>query len=278
MRLFKLINSQGETFDLMRKDAFFSNPGGLGLDREINTVQVGGEYTVLESKSKQKLITGTMVFNSYENYSELVEFIKKSPLRLGYNPLGTWRFADCDVQTLTKGEMEHDRKRIYCDINFLCYSSWYITKYASTTIRTIEEYEDRKEYQYTYPYAYRSSYNGQMELVVSEDEAPLKITINGPCSNPAYAVKQAERVIGKGQFYLELTDKEKLVIDANPRTMEASVYSLSGDFIRDVYGASNFTTERFLYLPRGKNTITISRTGTVDVLAVAEVKDYEESV
>lgn len=278
MRLFKLINSQGETFDLMRKDAFFSNPGGLGLDREINTVQVGGEYAPLESKAKQKVITGTMAFNSYKTYSEFVSFIKKSPLRLGYNPLSAWRFVDCDVQTLTKGEMEHDHKRIYCDINFICYSKWYITKYGSTTIRTIEEYEDRKEYQYKYPYSYRSSYSGQIELTVLEDDAPLKITINGPCSNPAYTVRKASEIVGKGQFFVELTDKEKLVVDANPRTMEASVYSKQGDFLRDVYGASNFETERFLYLPRGKNNITISRTGTVNVLAVAEVKDYEESV
>ena len=278
MRLFKLINSMGETFDLMRGDAFFQNPGGLGFDRDIATVQTGDVFSSLAVKSKQKTITGTMAFNGYETYAEFASFIKKSPLRLGYKPRSTWVYVDCDVQMLSKGEMERDYKRLYCDINFLCYSKWYIPKFGATTIKSIDEYTDRKAYDYQYPYTYRSSYNGQIELDISEDNTPLKITINGPCSNPAYTVRRAGEIVGKGQFYVELTDKEKLVVDANPRTMEASVYSLTGELLRDAYANSNFTTERFLYLPSGKNNITITRTGTANVLAVAEVNDYADTV
>ena len=33
MRQFKLLNANGQTFDLMRKDAYFKRPGGPWLGR-----------------------------------------------------------------------------------------------------------------------------------------------------------------------------------------------------------------------------------------------------
>ena len=278
MRLFKMINANGESFDLMRGDAFFSAPGGLGFSKEILTTQCGDDFVNVATKSQQKVITGTMAFKGYEQYAEFIDFVKKKPLKLGYKPLDTWTFIDCDIQSLSKGEMEHDHKRLYCEINFLCYSKWYVMKYASTTIKTIDEFEDRKEYEYLYPYSYRSTYSGQIDISVSEDGTPLKLTIHGPCSNPAYTAKKGDVTTGKGQFFVELSDQEKLVVDANPRTMEASIYSVQGEYLRDAYANSNFNTKRFLYLPQGKNTITVSRTGTTNVLVAAEVNDYVDTV
>ena len=41
MRQFMMKNADGQTFDLMRKDAFLSEPAGLGFGQDVELTQAG---------------------------------------------------------------------------------------------------------------------------------------------------------------------------------------------------------------------------------------------
>lgn len=124
MRQFRLINGNGETFDLMRKDAFFHAPGGLGFDRDVESMMAGYEFVELRDDLAQKVISGEMVFLGYEQYKEFVSFIGSRPLRLEYKPLNQWHRIRVKVQRLGKTEISRVG-RLICAIDFLAFSTWY---------------------------------------------------------------------------------------------------------------------------------------------------------
>ena len=66
MRKFKLINAEGQEFDLMRKDAFFFSPSGLGYEMQFDTTPAGYDFIELDSEMLQKTVSGSVVFAGYE--------------------------------------------------------------------------------------------------------------------------------------------------------------------------------------------------------------------
>ncbi len=90
MRRFNLLNSNGAVFDLMRKDAFFHRPSGLGKSRDVLSSRIGDFMLVTENKiSHSKPITGEMVFRGYQQYTEFIEFLT-DVVTLSYCPRSTF--------------------------------------------------------------------------------------------------------------------------------------------------------------------------------------------
>ena len=58
MRRFKLTNAAGQTFDLMRKDAFLHEPDGLGFSRSVSSLLSGESWLVTENDPEQPQPTG----------------------------------------------------------------------------------------------------------------------------------------------------------------------------------------------------------------------------
>lgn len=125
MRKFKLINAEGQEFDLMRKDAFFFSPSGLGYEMQFDTTPAGYDFIELDSEMLQKTVSGSVVFAGYEQYEEFALFVSKEPLQLAYQPLEEWRYINCKIARLTKGEKESGSHRLISDVDFLCLSTWY---------------------------------------------------------------------------------------------------------------------------------------------------------
>lgn len=274
MRIFKLINSIGNEFDLMRKDAFFLSPDGLGLSTEIETVRAGRFYFPIEKKESQKNPTGTMIFKGYAEYKEFLDFIRYTPLQLGYKPIDTFYFADCEIARLDKAEIGTNKK-LSCPIDFMLLTPYFTTKQV---YETVVNPVDEKKYTYSYPYNYYDSGTGMIELNVTEANSPIKLHIFGACTNPQYSLVQNDKVIASGKITIELTSDEKLIIDANPQTINISKCRLNNEVISDAYENSDFTTERFLYAPIGESYITFSDDTASDLTVIAEVSEYADSV
>ena len=89
MRQFKLTNANGQTFDLMRKDAFFHAPTGLGWGVDASAVEVGDTYVVTGRKPQRPAPAGEMVFEGYDQYDEFMAFVQVGGLILAYKPRTT---------------------------------------------------------------------------------------------------------------------------------------------------------------------------------------------
>lgn len=86
MRRFELLNSIGAVFDLMRQDAFFHAPNGLGKSREITSSRIGDCSLITEDKTSLSVpITGEMIFKDYPQYKEFIDFLTDT-VTLAYCP------------------------------------------------------------------------------------------------------------------------------------------------------------------------------------------------
>lgn len=278
-REFKLINSLGQEFDLLRKDAVFISPSGLGVNTNLTTARAGSFYIETDKYTEQATVTGTIAFKGYEPYKEYVEFTKHTPLILCYKPIDVWYRRDVTNTVITKGEIDKDGVRLYSDVDFVCSAGWYTNKISSATIGDVEA-ENPKVYPYSYDYKYFGSATGTTAIDISNDGTPMKVTFLGAVKNPEVVVYNAGERVGAGRFVCELAENESLVVDSNPLTIQASVIDKeTGEFKRDAYQFGDLSTERFIYLPKGKNTFAIGCYGTTaGFTAIIEVKDYATTV
>lgn len=268
MRQFKLTNADGQTFDLMRKDAFFHDPSGLGWGMNPEVMEVGDTYIVTDRKTKKPSPAGEMIFQGYDQYDEFLDFIQVGGLVLGYKTRNTWKYLDVDI-SMEKGEIDEKSRRLICSVSFAANSQWY---------EQIKEYQaqagegDGKVYSYKYPYHYRSAIEGYISIKNGKLSSYPKITIFGPVETPKWALYQYGVRLATGAVNITIPDGNKLVVDMHPATMEIAEYTDNGAFVANRYQDSDFTTERIFELPAGDSQIVFTQDGIGAVKAFVEVR------
>lgn len=268
-RQFRLKNKNGATFNLNRPDALFWEPDGLGWGIEAETIRLGETWLVTDSAVLQSEVSGSMVFRGYEQYNEFLQFIQVGGLVLAYMPLSTWRYLDVTVQ-LGKTEIKPETQRLICDISFLGSSQWYesVQSYqASGELR-----EDSKKYSYKYPFTYANGISGV--VVINNGVLPsyFTATIFGYTLNPVYRLYEGNEITASGRINAEIAQGHKLVINTNPAKMEIAEYLTDGTFVRNLYGFSDWSTERLFMLPSGQSQIAFSDETTSIPNAYIEVQ------
>lgn len=265
-REFRLKNAIGQEFDLMRKDAFFHAPDGLGMGITVTSSDLGDFYLKTDSKIDQKNITGEMIFADYSQFDEFAKFASYPPLTMQRRATKEteWESLSCEVSKLNLSEIQPTSRRLICAVDFICYSPWKAkTRYEISVTPPSEN-----DYPHSYPHGYYSAASGSVSITNSGVyDAPLKITIDGACVNPHYSLRQNNTEIGQGTINVSVNAGDMLVINSNPEEAEICIYGEDGQKT-DVYQNSDFSTERFIYAPPGDSTLVCSHTGD-DVLKIA---------
>lgn len=274
MRKFKLIDEFNNEFDLMRKDAFLSTPNGLGFSSNIDFFQVDDFFIETEKKINQSTITGEMIFLNYEIYQEFFNFINKKTLKLGYKPLNDWYFADCEISKLEKSEIGYQSKRLICNIEIVKKTPFYL---PFLEFFEEETFESTKRYNYTYPYFYQSVTSGKIEINSQVDNSPTKIIINAPVLNPSWTLEQNGKVLSRGKINVEV-NAGRIIVDSNPLSLEICIADNTNKCVENIYKYSDFNTERFIYVPKGKSYLTFSHDGLSDLYVVVEVREHYDTV
>lgn len=249
-RKFKLINNVGAEYDLCDLNHAFYSPDGLGFDKSFDSVQVGSAFTLTEDKLNQQIITGEIIFKSYEYYSEFNEFISNGDLTFAYQPRSydVWYYRSCTVKRLKKDEIDKTTRRLHCPVDFLCFSQWYESVIAE---RTVYEVSENSVFPLTFPFTFADKNINEVIIVnTNVNPAPCKIEILGPCSNPRWELKINDQTIANGKVSISLNESEKLVVDANIENM--CIVKITEDSETNVYQYSDFSTDRFIYAPHGR--------------------------
>ena len=275
MRQFKLINARGVEFDLMRKDAFFHIPDGLGYTVYNEYIVAGSAFVPIASDETQTVIAGEMVFAGYEQYSEFIAYVTDD-MTLGYKPQGTtWYYKDVTMQSIGKSEIGSSG-RLICPVNFAPSGQWYRTQ---TFEQAQVDSGAGKVYDYAYPYTYADT---EVALCIVQNSsnmyAPCRLHIMGPCSDPQWSLTHNGEVIATGEVNVDIPAGQKLVVDSNPQNMEIGEYTTDNTLVRSVYQLSDFSTGRFLYLPPGESTIRFIGSGQEDINAYVEVREIARTV
>lgn len=277
MRRFKLINSRGAEFDLMSKSAFFHVPDGLGFSMSSEYMRIGASYQLISTNAEQKVVSGTMVFADYATYSDFAQFIVYTPLRLAYKPGTEWAYLDCDVSRLDKSEISNTNGRLNCNIDFTASSKWYIPRLAR---RTAVDIVDAKRYSYSYNYTYAEAINGIINIDnASSEESPTIISIMGTITNPTWVLVVNNQVVQSGSVNATIPAGNKLIINSKDNALEIAEYvANSNTFVRNLYQASNFTLDNFIYVPPGRSTLRISGEVSGAIDAWIEIEEIHETV
>lgn len=183
MREIKLVNNEGEEFDLTRPDACLQDISGIGMEIEFETVRIGQCDVVVDEQPQYNPVSGMIPFMDMEPYTEFLQFIAKRPITLAYKPKNVWYFTSVRVSVMEKEEITPVDEYAETDVDFYRLGPWY------STLR-IEPYSDTtaaKRYTYTYPYRYvDSTAPGILLQNPSGQDSPCTIEIYGPARNPRW--------------------------------------------------------------------------------------------
>lgn len=283
-------SGDNEMLDLMSPNHFFNAPSGLGFKTNVDTLLIGQTFIVTDEAPNQPSPSGEMYFSSYEEYDEFAKFVNVGGCVLCYKPSERipWRYLEV-VVNMDKGEIDHETGYLICDIDFVGTSRWYEAVNVSDTEGEISEdakmykewdsplpdgsyyaykYEydssatqlSNKEQEGKYYYSYSTEFSGTISLANGSKPSYFRLTIYGPCTNPTWNLYENSMISKRGKILTTITAAQKLVVDTHPATMEISRYALDGTFMEDIYGSSDFTTERIFEIPRGDSYMIITAT------------------
>lgn len=273
MRIFKLKNAAGYEYNLTDKVHFMYDPSGLGFSYDTDYKQVGSQFVQISETLKQPKPAGVMKFNDYAEYNNFIKFIQKRPLVLIYIPDNKEYRLNCKVTSLEKTEKEAGGW-LHCKIKFEGIGTWY--KY-SVLKKNNSSYRE-KTYNYSYPYQYTDSTINSMEITTESNiKSPMVITFIGPCKNPQWVHYINGIRIASGKVFVDLKYGERMKVSSVMPYRIVKTDS-TGRELEDLYGVSDFSTQRFLWLEQGVNLITVAHEGIDDLNAIVEVYEYYESV
>ena len=275
-RQFRLLNTAGAVYDLCDSRHFFASPDGLGFVRSFSTLQTGSAFVAAGNDLQQQTVTGEMVFDGYDEYSDFVAFITGTELTLAYQPAHSenWYYRTCKVSSLKKTEVSSATGRLHCNVDFLCFSQWYEPVIVENSLPELDE---NSLFPLTFPFTFED--RNINEIVIqnnSAERAPCKIAIAGACSNPRWELRTNGVLVADGKVGISLLSGEWLIVDANVESMRI-VKSVNG-VETDVYQYSDFSTDRFIYAPSGKSVLSFFHDSVTALTIAVEVRKVADTV
>lgn len=254
VRQFKLINGHGAEYDMTRPEALLHAPDGLGWGTEATINRLGMTYIRINEKEIHQQPTGEMVFRDYTEYANFLSFVQVGDLQLAYKPRNTWYYVRCLI-SINKSEIKPEHNHLICPVTFTTTSYWYERIVAQTS--EPEESEFSKTYSYTYSYQYGAGTVNAFDFDLALPSY-FKLTIFGEATNPAWRLVVNDAIVKTGKVTGSIGSSQKLIVSTNPKEMEIRLYTLGGTRINNLYGSSDFSTERIFSLPQGQSQLQVT--------------------
>lgn len=251
----------------------FVEPSGLGFALENQYAVLRTSWAKIDGALSQPAISGNMVFRSYDKYDEFLDFVYKKPIILCYMPFDKWYRLPCEITELGKTEYDHTHNdMLECPITFTGISPWHDLEIVN---KVVDPSGVGKTYSYSYAYTYgNETSTADIRIENINVDSPTRLVILGSATNPSWTLRHGDAVVSTGKVNETILEGERLVIDANPLSQEIAVYTSNMEFLRDVYGKSDFSTKRFIVLPQGSSNLSITEDGGGEVEAYLEVSRY----
>lgn len=263
MRSFLLRNtSTGVNFNLTSDDVLLHDVSNIGFTKEETYRQLGDRYALASSKWSQDTINGAIAFygkDPYVQFREFADFISNGNFQLGYFPdnrKNEYYWKKVNVTSVVKTEIN---KYGFLDVgvSFTPMSPWYTvvgdSNIGSTGNKTFK-------FPFSWPVTFDSS-SPVSSLSIDSDssiDSPTRIMIYGPCKNPRWTHYVGGIPTLDGKVNITLTENEYLLIDCMNIPFKIRKYEISTGYFEEVYQKSDFTTNRFVYLKKGRNRIDIA--------------------
>lgn len=254
-RRFQLQNANGTIYDLNTVGHYFYEPSGLGWGEDISLLRLGETYLVTEAEVLRPSVSGQIVFHTYAEYDNFLRFVQVGGLVLGYMPITTWRYITCNIQ-LGKTELTHNTGILICEVTFEGTSQWYERVSVQPSSGSVPD--EAKMYDYEYPYKYARGAIGTINITNGSLSSYFRLVVAGLAENPVWRLYVNGAVTVTGAINDTIPVGHELVVNTRPSSMEISEYDSDGNFVRDLYGSSDFSTERLFMLPPGECVLQVA--------------------
>ena len=261
MRTFKLIDNDGNTYDITAKnDLFFYGIDGLGYTQDSKFQRIEDRYALLEKYTAQGNIKGSIRFwqpGAEKKYFDFAQFCQNEPIKMVYNP-GHGEYVRNGIITKIS-RTDGTGAELTIEIEFKAQTPWY---------KTISQYNDGgivggKVYDYTYDYNYSSSVVNTVSIDSdSYQSSPIKLIIYGPATNPSWRHYLNNVLQSSGKINGTVLPNHKLIIDTTSIPYSIKQFDMLGNEISDMYQQSDFSTERFVRFGKGRNTVSVQADNT----------------
>ncbi len=267
IRRFRLINRDGAGYNLTTRDHFLHTPSGLGFQKETEYQRLGNQYIILNDAFAQAQIMGEVFFpnpGAYTKYYEFIRFCQNAPLYLLYKPASREFYRSVRLSNVEKTELEFGGLNVTVTFDALTLFYEEVSAFNDKAVAT-----SGKTYNYRYNYVYSG---GALNTVTIESDSyaqsPCTVYIYGACIDPIWYHYVNGVLKSTGSLTGEIPDGQKLAIDTTEIPYSIKRVDMANRFVADVYGFADFSTERFIMLEHGENTISIQHSGA-DALTIA---------
>lgn len=280
-RQFSLMNGNGEELDLLTTSLFLYKPEGLGYTRDDEYRRAGSRWILVNTHLEQNPISGKLLFfteDPYARYFEFIKFTQVAPLVLIYQPNPLTSKVYRRLVRISKLEKSDINKEGYleCPIDFTPLAPWYRPFSDSNTSTwwdwhwIIGRDEDSIKW-----------YKSPGFLTIESDshmDSPCRIKMYGPLTNPGWRHYVNDELFADGTVYVTVEQGQYLMVDNTEDPYKIVICDSSTDeIISNVYQKSGFTTERFINLQYGTNSIRYagSTAGATNMMTVEGMIYYE---
>lgn len=272
MRKFYLINADGENYNLNETVHFLHSPSGLGMDKKVTYEQIGDYFMELNKSNKQKVISAKMFFKTYEEYRAFARFCEIEPLTLMYM-IDKVFYIDVNLTSISKSEKGVGG--LTCSIKFTANSTFY----QKIELKNDNTEAEGKAYDYDYDYEYANGRASTLSFNVNSNmDCPTKLTIIGPAINPIWTCRRNDEIVCIGKVNKVIPEGKRLVIDTTRIPYSITMMNNNGTDKEDVYQDSDFSTERFMLLKKGLNTVRVAHEGSNDITLMLERRELYATV
>lgn len=261
VQVFQLINENGQQYSLMdkRKYALLESPDGLGYSYNTEYERVGNDFISNVRKLEQGKISGTLKFNNYENYRNLVDFIENSiQLKFSYKMPNTDRtyYKDIKIESLSKTQ-KNGNEILEESVEFNCLSLWYEEK---ETIFKVETYEDEMRYPYRWNSRY-IDYNNRSIVFENKGhiDAPVQVEIDGFVKNPSISIFVDKELFASITIPITINEYEKLLYSS--KTGQIYIQKQNTDGTKESLWKKQYidiTKQNIFKLPLGVSEIRLT--------------------
>lgn len=109
-------------------------------------------------------------------------------------------------------------------------------------------------------------------------KAPVKLSIFGPSINPSWVHMVNDKLVATGKMNMTIPDGKKVVVDATRIPYSIKMMNRDNTDPEDVYQKSDFSTQRFVLLDKGSNTIRAVHETGEDIKIIVERRELYETV
>lgn len=273
MRTFRLFDNDGNRYNITSKDhAFFYGIDGLGYAQETQFQRIEDRYALLDKHIAQNKIIGTIRFwqpGAELQYFNFAQFCQNGPIRMDYNP-GYGTYSRNGIITKIE-KSDGNGESLTVKIEFSAQTPWYknVSRYNDGSIT------GGKVYNYTYDYTYLQSAKNTITIDSdSHQSSPVRLVVLGPAVNPSWRHYINNVLVTSGKVNGTVLTNNRLIIDTTSIPYSIKQVNALGELVSDMYQQSDFSTNRFVRLGYGRNTVTFSadNTNTLTVGMEAQIE------